>query len=90
MEIVNVTPFTFAYIGGKVRFPQSTLTFIIKGVFELKTNECAVISDIQLFPTGDEFYPEDENELGGPRYPSDFAYFKPRADLLLVGKYYSP
>ena len=43
-----------------------------------------------LTPTGDEFYEDDEDMVGGPRYSSDFAYFKPRADLLLVGKCYAP
>ena len=75
---------------GKYNFPVHSLTFIIKGTFDLKPGQFSVISEEQFFPTGDEFYPEDEEMIGGPRYASDFAYFKPKADLLLTGKCYSP
>ena len=71
-------------------FPAHSLTFIVKGTFDLKPSERLHISNDQLFPTGDEFYPEDENMLGGPRYASDFAYFKSRADLLLSANVIHP
>ena len=90
MEILNQTPFTFAYIAGRVGFPKHSLTLIVKGTFELKANQNTVVAKEQVYPTGDEFYSEDEDMIGGPWYTSDFAYFKPRADLLLVGKCYSP
>ena len=63
---------------------------IVKGTFDLSPDKAAVAAKEQLFPTGDEFYPEDEEMIGGARYSSDFAYFKPRADLLLVGKCHAP
>jgi uncharacterized protein YjbI with pentapeptide repeats len=40
----------------------------------------------QLYPTGNEYYQDDDEQTGSCRYESDFAYVKPRADLLLVGK----
>ncbi len=90
MEILNITPFSVAYINGRVNFPGHTLTFIVKGTFELKPDQSAVAADKQLFPTGDEFYPEDKEMKGSPKYSSDFAFFKPKADLLLVGKCFTP
>lgn len=90
MEIVNKSPFNFALITGKYFFPKYSLTLIVKGTFDLRQNEKAVVSEEQIFPTGDDFYLEDEDMIGGPKYPSDFAYFKPKADLLLTGKFHSP
>ncbi len=48
-----------------------------------------MLSDEQLYPTGDEPYPDDE-EQRTVRYESDFAWYKPHADLLLAGTCYTP
>lgn len=90
MEIINLTPFQCAYLGGKVLFPENTLTLIVKGTFDLAPGGVAAPAEEQLYPTGDLFYPDDEKMQGGPRYSSDFAYFKPRADLFCVGKCHAP
>ena len=90
MEIINQTPFLFAPFAGRIGFPGHSLTLIIKGTFDLVPDGVAVISDEQFFTTGDELYPDDDEGNGSSRYESDFAYFKPRADLLLAGTCYSP
>ena len=90
MEIINESPFEMAYIPGRLPFPGHSLTLIVKGTFDLSPGKTAVPAEEQLHPTGDEFYKEDEEMLGGPRYSSDFAYFKPAADLLLTGKCHAP
>jgi len=90
LEIINESPFETAYIPGRLPFPGHSLTLIVKGTFDLSPGKTATPSEEQLYPTGDEFYEEDEEMLGGPRYASDFAYFKPAADLLLVGKCHAP
>ena len=72
-------------MAGRLNFPGHSLTLIVKGTFDLKPGAKATPVEEQPFPTGDEFYPEDEEQTGAPRYESDFALFKPRADLLLVG-----
>lgn len=90
LEIINLTPFPCAYLVGKVLFPENTLTLIVKGTFDLTPGGGAAPAEEQIFPTGDLFYPNDEQMQGGPRYSSDFAYFKPRADLLCVGKCHAP
>ena len=73
-----------------MEFPKHSLTLIVKSMFNLVPGIVETLSEDQLFPTGDEYYPDDEDMVGGPNYASDFAYFKPKADLLLVGKCYTP
>ena len=90
MELINSTPFRFGNIVGRVNFPHHSLTLIVKATFDLKPNEAAVPADDQLFPTGDEFAPLDRDQTGSVQYESDFAYFKPSADLLLTGSCHAP
>jgi uncharacterized protein YjbI with pentapeptide repeats len=90
LELLNKTPFLFAPIAGKLNFPKHSLTLILKGTFDLIPDGKVKAAEEPLFPTGDEFYLDDEEMLGGPRYESDFAYHKLRADLLLAGKCYNP
>jgi len=90
VEIINETPFEFAYIAGRLPFPGHSLTLIVKGTFDLVPDGKVVPSEEQLLPTGDEFYEDDGEMRGGPRYASDFAYFKTRADLGLAGHCCAP
>lgn len=73
-----------------MNFPLHSLTWIVKGTFALRAGGIVVPTEEQAFPTADEFYPDDEEGKGGPRYESDFAYFKPRADILVVGNCHAP
>ena len=84
MEPVNQTPFHYGPIAGRLNFPGHSLTLIVKGTFDLKPGQAATTSEEQLFLAGDEFYPDDDEMEGSTRYEADFAYFKPRADLLLI------
>jgi len=79
-----------APLPGRLPFPKHSLTWIVKGTFDLKVNGPAVLAAEQAFPTGEEHYPDDQAKTGGPRYESDFVCFKPRADLLLVGACHAP
>lgn len=90
MEIINRSPFPFAYLSSRYHFPGHSMTLIVKGTFELRHGEAAAIAAEQLFPTGDERYPEDDEGTGSLRYENDFAPWKPRADLLLVGSCHPP
>lgn len=90
MEIFNQTSFEFAPLVGRIGFPKYSLTFIVKATFDLVPGDKAVLSAEQFPPTGDEFYADDADGAGGIRYASDFAYFKPCADLLLVGTCHTP
>jgi uncharacterized protein YjbI with pentapeptide repeats len=90
VELLNQTPFPLAPLPGRVHFPKHSLTLIVKGAFALTQGAKVSPLEKQLFPTGDEFYPGDDERAGSCRYESDFAHFKPRADLLLAGACHSP
>jgi uncharacterized protein YjbI with pentapeptide repeats len=90
MKILNPTPFTFAPYAGRMTFPGHSMTLIVKGSFDLVHEAVAEPADEQPFPTGDEPYPDDDEGQGSARYESDFAYFKPLADLLLAGTCHAP
>ncbi len=90
MELVNNTPFTFAPLSGRIGFPGHSLTLIVKGTFELAADGRCVPAAEQYFPSGDVLYPDDSEGNGSNRYESDFAYYKPQADILLSGKCYAP
>jgi uncharacterized protein YjbI with pentapeptide repeats len=90
LEPINQTPFHYGPIAGRLNFPGHSLTLIVKGTFDLKPGQTATPSEEHLFLAGDEFYPDDDEMEGSTRYEADFAYFKPRADLLLVGKCHAP
>lgn len=90
MDIFNDTPYSFGCIAGQMPFPGHSLTLIVKGTFDLVPDGEVVPSDEQQLPSGDDFYENDEEMRGGPRYASDFAYFKPLADLSLSGHCHAP
>ena len=90
VDIINDTPLRFAPMPGRIRFPGHSLTLIVKGTFDLAPGEVASLADEQILPTGDEPYADDKEGTGSIRYPSDFVYAKPKADLLLVGSCYPP
>src|SRR5262245_24184041 len=87
MELINESPFEVAWIVGKISPPESSMTCIVKGTFKLVHQGTASLAEKQLELTGDNYV--DENPNGLLRYPDDFAYLKPKADVLLVGACYS-
>lgn len=84
MEIVNRSGMTFGMITGRVYFPGHSLTLVAKGTWDLVRGGTAVPSEEQLLPTGPEPW-DDGGDSPSLRYDSDFAHYKPRADLLVVG-----
>ena len=73
---------------------QASLVVIVKGTFQLRHGARAEWADEPEPVAGDEFdsdeYATTLDELGGLRYASDAAPFKPKADALLVGKVHTP
>lgn len=90
MEIVNLTPMTVGLVKGRVYFPNPSLTLVVKGTFDLRPGEAAQPAEEQEHPTGDEPYDDGEDPSPSLRYASDLGHFKPRGDLLLVGKAHAP
>lgn len=84
MQILNDSELTVGLLPGRVHYPKRTATLIVKGTFDLVPGEAARLAAEQLYTSGDVPFEDaaDDSEL---RYESDFAFFKPAADLLLVG-----
>ena len=89
MEILNDTPFeveTIPCVGpeGKI-----VLTIIVKGTFDIVTGQPGEAASEQIpVAFGDEYY--NEKDGGSVKFESDVAPFKPRADIVLVGRGYVP
>lgn len=90
MEIINDTPFeveALPFSNGPDGKP--ILTVIVKGTFDIRPNEVAEVAAEQIpIAFGDEFY--DEKQGGSVKFESDVAPFKPRADIVLVGRAHVP
>jgi uncharacterized protein YjbI with pentapeptide repeats len=71
-----------------MQYPAHSLTVIVKGTFDLRPDDSAIPSAEQLPIVHDLRHPD--NDAAGPYYDSDLAYFKPRADHMLVGRCYAP
>lgn len=95
MKTRNLTPFPF---GTKVTSrtpPQLEMTLVLRGLFTLKPGH--PVAPLQSesgipqgFMTADVFHPDDDERRGECLYPSDFADYKPRADVLLRGTCHAP
>jgi len=92
MKILTSQPLTIAPLAGRLSFPEHTLTVVVKGLFRLDEGRLrhAVPEHELAFPTGDVTEGEPEEGPGSLRYSSDFVHYKPRADLLLVGRCHAP
>ncbi|WP_438028929.1 DUF2169 domain-containing protein [Sorangium sp. So ce233] len=88
VPILNLTPFAAFTVPWQARPPRDSLTVVVKGTFDLVPGAPAAIAADQELPGGDVHVDDDpEKSL---RYPSDFAIFKPKADVLLVGHAHRP
>lgn len=81
VQILNDSPLAVAFLAGRVRAQHPQLTVMVKGAFGLLPNGETAPRKRPLF-SGDVSW--DENG-GSCRYASDFAPFKPRADVVVVG-----
>ncbi len=89
MRIINRTPFEVEALPGNGPGDQTVLTIVVKGTFEIRPDERPRLTPEQLpVAYGDELY--DEEEGGSVKFEADIAPFKPRADIVLVGRAYAP
>lgn len=84
MDLINETGLKAAWMAGKIRHPNWSVTLIVKGTFDLRPAKTAQLATTQLMPTGDVHV--DDDLEGVMRYANDFGSFKPGADVLLVGR----
>jgi uncharacterized protein YjbI with pentapeptide repeats len=86
---VHLPPhFSFGQCPGSLRPPQLCGAFFFKGTLRLSAGELAAWADPPDDVSGDVYV--DEDPAKSLHYPSDFAVFKPRADILLVGHAHAP
>lgn len=86
VPIDNESPFVVVTRRWQITPPKDVLVVIAKGTFDLVVDGPARRAEKQLPPSGDRHVGDDEE--ASLRYPSDFAVYKPKADVLLVGHAY--
>jgi uncharacterized protein YjbI with pentapeptide repeats len=88
IPIINLSRTTALTIPWQVRPPQNSLTLLVKGTFDLVAGGAATLRDESELPTGEAH--QGGSLEGSVSYPSDFAVFKPRADVTLTGTAHAP
>jgi uncharacterized protein YjbI with pentapeptide repeats len=83
IPVLSRTPLVLVTMPWQVRPPKDSLTVVVKGTFDLVPDAPAMARDPMDLPTGDVH--EDGDTAKSLSYASDFAIFKPRADLLVRG-----
>jgi uncharacterized protein YjbI with pentapeptide repeats len=95
MKKKNLTPFLFAAKVTSRNPPEPDMVLIVRAKFRLVPGAplslpegLSVLAQGSL--TGDVFEDDDTDQTGACLYPSDFADFKPQADVLLRGTCHTP
>ena len=87
VPLLNVTPLVVFTRPFQLRPPHDALVVVVKGTFDLVRGGAAKLAAVQEPPNGDVHH--DDDPQASLRYSSDFAPFKPRADVMLVGTAYA-
>lgn len=83
MKIQNPTSLKLGFFWCQKAPPAHHLSFVVKGTFALTPGRSTLAQEQEPL-CGDSYY--DGETAKGCRYPSDFAPFKPRADVMVVGR----
>jgi uncharacterized protein YjbI with pentapeptide repeats len=86
LSIVNETGLYVWTLPWQVKPPESAIVVIVKATYLLGDDGALTLAPEQDPPSGD--VPQEEEGASSLRYASDFAVFKPAADVLLVGHAY--
>jgi uncharacterized protein YjbI with pentapeptide repeats len=81
MKIINDTPLVLAPFAFQIEPPQFSMCLVAKATFDLRHEGVAVLAEEAEPLNGD--LADEQTSLC--RYPTDFAPFKPAADVLMVG-----
>jgi uncharacterized protein YjbI with pentapeptide repeats len=87
MKIVNETLLALGWRAWKIQPPQWSATFFLKGAFTLRPGEPAWM-DEPLPLSGDTY--ADDDLAKALLYPTDFAPFKPRTDIMIRAEAHAP
>jgi hypothetical protein len=100
MQIINATPFLAAYAMGLKPDGRELAVVVVKGTFALDPSQTTGTPDrpvpIELSPAAEQVEPvmadvfEGEPGVGVPIYESDFAYFKPKCDVIVHAAAHAP
>lgn len=88
IPVVNLSRTTALTVPWQVRPPQNSLTLLVKGTFDLVPDGAATPREESELPTGEAHHGAAQES--SVSYPSDFAVFKPRADVTLTGTAHAP
>lgn len=91
MKIVNNQEefLSIGWLEIKLSPKKTVASFFIKSTFKLQPDHSAIpVEEEPDLVTGDIFYEEDDSR--SLYYSSDFVPFKPRADVVVVGKCHAP
>src|SRR5687768_3076155 len=88
MKILRTAPLALGFATWRFQPGEDSLVLAVKGTYRLVHRGRAEPLEPEDI-SGDVFGGE-EPELGACRYASDVVPFKPKADLLLVGRVHTP
>lgn len=86
MKLENRTGFCATAFPGIGPGDRHILTIVVKGTFDFTVDGSAVLAEKQI-PIA---FADEMSEQGETRFEMDLAPYKPRADVLLLGKAYAP
>jgi uncharacterized protein YjbI with pentapeptide repeats len=95
MQVRNLTSFMLGCFAISRHPPKPEMTVVVRGTFVLAPGRPVAVPEgivplVQGSLTGEVFAAGDDDRLGECLYPSDFADFKIRTDLLLRGTCHPP
>ena len=92
LPIVNETGLFAWTIPWQVKPPDYSPVVVVKATYTIGADGTLTLAPEQAPPSGDVAYEPDDSTPAGTslRYASDFAIFKPAADVMLVGHAYPP
>lgn len=88
LPVVTRDPVAAWTIPWQIRPPRPSRTIVVKATCDLVPDSAAVVRAAADLPTGDVHLKDDARR--SLLYPSDFAVWKPRADVVLAGHAYAP
>lgn len=88
----NLTPFAFAATSISMRPPTPSMSVVVRGTFAIADDGALtpVAPTEDPRPLSSQTFREDDDCLGGCVYPSDFADYKVRAEVILKGSCHAP
>lgn len=86
--VVGDAPFLVGTASWQLLPPQDSLIVVVKTTADIVPDEAARLRAEPDVLTGELRY--DDDAAASAIYPSDYALFKPRADVVMVGRAYAP